>query len=226
MGITINAGKIPAFQRIRDRGLKCREEKLKREQNRDNEVAVLEKQKAALKNKECTSLEEIGDKLGLFHSYEDQIKAVKHAFNSEQMCHIVDEAREKGEKIAEELKKLSAKTPEEMKKILEEEALGIEKSQGMLSELLEEITLELPKEPDGEKMKGSTGESSGKTSNKNEGGSAENAEGITEILTGKKEEEIADRLTKDMIREAMDKTQPELPERESEKLAKMASERK
>lgn len=218
MGITINAGKIPAFQRIRDRGLKCREEKLKREQNRDNEVAVLEKQKAALKNKECTSLEEIGDKLGLFHSYEDQIKAVKHAFNSEQMCHILDEAREKGEKIAEELKKLSAKTPEEMKKILEEEALGIEKSQGMLSELLEEITLELPKEPDGE--------SSGKTSNKNEGGSAENAEGITEILTGKKEEEIADRLTKDMIREAMEKTQPELPERESEKLAKMASERK
>ena len=42
MGITINAGKIPAFQRIRDRGLKCREEKLKREQHRDNEVAVLE----------------------------------------------------------------------------------------------------------------------------------------------------------------------------------------
>ena len=75
-------------------------------------------------------------------------------------------------------------------------------------------------------MKGPTGESSGKTSNKNEGGSAENAEGIIEILTGKKEEEIADRLTKQMTREAMEKTQPELPERESEKLAKMASERK
>ena len=56
MGITINAGKIPAFQRIRDRGLKCREEKLKLEQNRDKEVAVIEKQKAALINMECTSL--------------------------------------------------------------------------------------------------------------------------------------------------------------------------
>lgn len=152
MGITINAGKMPAFQRVRDRGLKCREEKQKRQQNRDNEVAVLEKQKAALKNKECTSLEEIEDKLGLFHAYEDQIRDVKHAYNSEQMCHILDEAREKGEKIAEEWKKLTAKTPEEMKKILEEEALGIEESQGVLSELLEELTQELPEEADGEKM--------------------------------------------------------------------------
>lgn len=146
MGITVNAGKMPVFQRIRQGGLKSTKEKLERQQNRDNEIAVLEKQKAALKNKECGSLEDIEDILELFHSYEDQIRAVKHAFNMEQMHHILDEAREKGEKIAEELKKLSAKTPEEMKKILKEEALGIEESQGMLSELLEELTQEMPEE--------------------------------------------------------------------------------
>ena len=216
MSVSMQAINVMRFQSIG--GLKSTQDRQERQQKCASQVEFFEKQKENLKNIKCDSLEEVARKLEMFHSYEDQIKAVKHAFNSEQMCHILDEAREKGEKIAEELKKLSAKTPEEMKKILEEEALGIEKSQGMLSELLEEITLELPKEPDGE--------SSGKTSNKNEGGSAENAEGITEILTGKKEEEIADRLTKQTIREAMEKTQPELPERESEKLAKMASERK
>ena len=150
MGITVNAGKIPIFQRMQQKGLKSREEKAERQQSRDNQVAVLEKQKADLKNMECGSLEEIEDKLGLLHSYEDQIKAVKHAFNCEQMRHILDEAREKGEKFAEELKKHSAKTPEEMKKILEEEALGIEDSQGMLSELLEELTAELQPELTGD----------------------------------------------------------------------------
>jgi len=149
MGIIVNAGKMPAFQRIRQGGLKSREEKLERQRNRDNQIAVLEKQKANLKNKECGSLDEIENKLELMHSYEDQIKAAKHAYNSEQMRHILDEAREKGEKTAEEIRKAAAKTKEEREKILREEALGIEESQGMLSELMEELTEteEIAKEP-------------------------------------------------------------------------------
>lgn len=143
MGIIVNAGKMPVFQRIRQKGLKSREEKMERQQNRDDQVAVLEKQKADLKNKECGSVEEIEDKLGLLHSYEDQIRMVKQAYNMEQMHHILDEAREKGEKMAEELKKLAPKTEEERKKILQEEALGIEENQGILSELLDELTEEV-----------------------------------------------------------------------------------
>lgn len=143
MGIIVNAGKMPVFQRIRQKGLKSREEKMERQQNRDDQVAVLEKQKADLKNKECGSVEEIEDKLGLLHSYEDQIRMVKQAYNMEQMRHILDEAREKGEKMAEELKKLAPKTEEERKKILQEEALGIEENQGILSELLDELTEEV-----------------------------------------------------------------------------------
>ena len=161
MGITVDAGKMPVFQKNRQGGLKSGKEKLERLQNRDNEVAVLEKQKAALKGKECSSVEEIGDKLELFHSYEDQIKAVKHAFNCEEMCHILDEAREKGEKFAEELRKHSAKTPEEMKKILEEEALGIGDSQGMLSELFEELTAKTGPELTGDAAEEMVGELTG-----------------------------------------------------------------
>ncbi len=147
MGVVVmNVGKIPIFQRISHGGLKSREEKAERQQNRDAQIAVLEKQKAGLKNKECGSTEEIENKLELAHSYEDQIKAVKHAYNSEQMSHILDEAREKGEKIAEEIKKLTAKTKEEREKILREEALGIEESQGILSELMEELTEDVMEE--------------------------------------------------------------------------------
>ena len=112
---------------------------MERMQNRDDQIAVLEKQKANLKNRECTSVEEIEDKLGLLHSYEDQIRAVKHAFNMEEMSHILDEAREEGEKIAEEIKKLLPETKEEREDALLEEALGGEDTEGMLSELLGEI---------------------------------------------------------------------------------------
>lgn len=139
MEVTVNLGKMPFFQKISQRGLKSRKEKIERQQCRDNQIAVLEKQKANLKNMACGSLDEIEDKLKLLHSYEDQIMAVKHAYNNEQMRHILDEAREKGEKMAEEIKKHAPKTKEEMKKELREEALGIEDDQGMLSELMEEL---------------------------------------------------------------------------------------
>ena len=188
MGITVNAGKIPVFQRIRQGGLKSREEKLERQQNRDRQIETLEKQKADLKNKECGSLEEIKDKLDLLHSYEDQIIAVKQAFNNEQMHHILDEAREKGEKIAEEIKKFAPKTKEEREKELQEEALGIEEDQGMLSELMEELT-EVIEEELAEEIEE---ELSGEVSEELEELSGELAEEIEEGLSGEVTGEIGE----------------------------------
>lgn len=191
MGIIVNAGKMPVFQRIRQKGLKSREEKMERQQNRDNQVAVLEKHKADLKNKECGSVEEIEDKLGLLHSYEDQIRMVKQAYNLEQMRHILDEAREKGEKMAEELKKLAPKTEEERKKALREEALGIEENQGMLSELLDELTEEVT------------------------GGLTE--EVVKEVPDGSPEK-IADELSEEEIDEPNAEATDGLPEEETDRL--------
>lgn len=241
MGIIVNAGKMPVFQRIRQKGLKSREEKMERQQNRDDQVAVLEKHKADLKNKECGSVEEIEDKLGLLHSYEDQIRMVKQAYNMEQMRHILDEAREKGEKMAEELKKLAPKTEEERKKALREEALGIEENQGMLSELLDELTEEvtggLPEEEtDGLPKKTTEGLPEEVTDRLTE----EITDGLSEKTADRLSEKVADESSAEAAEETLDRLTGEtadkqviesaeipaenieaaLPERESEKLAK------
>ena len=80
-------------------------------------------------------MEEIARKLELFHSYEDQIKAAKMAYNNEQMMHVMDESREIGEKIAEAVEKSKPKTPEERLEDLVEEAAGTESGGGILDEL-------------------------------------------------------------------------------------------
>lgn len=54
---------------------------------------------------ECSTLEDIAKKLDKFHSYESEIAVVKMQYNQEQMWHIMDEAEEIGEKIAEEAEK-------------------------------------------------------------------------------------------------------------------------
>lgn len=236
MGITVNAGKIPIFQRMQQKGLKSREEKAERQQNRDNQVAALEKQKADLKNMECGSLEEIEDKLGLLHSYEDQIKAVKQTYNNEQMRHILDEAREKGEKIAEELEKLAPMTKEEREELLQKEALGIDEDQGMLSELTDELTEELTEEPDKELseetaeeitgeaaedvMQEAAGEIAGEVTEEAAGEAAEEvmretAEEPAEGTAGETAVEIPKEASVETAEEAAEK----LPQRESEKLA-------
>ena len=239
MGITVNAGKIPVFQRIHQGGLKSREEKLERQQNRDRQIETLEKQKADLKNRECGSLEEIEDKLDLLHSYEDQITAVKQAFNNEQMHHILDEAREKGEKIAEEIKKFAPKTKEEREKELQEEALGIEEDQGMLSELMEELTEvieeELAEEIEGElteeieeglsgEVTGEIGKLSGEVTEEIEGELSEEVTAeIGKELSGEISKELSKEAAVDMagetVEEAAENMTEELPEREAEKLA-------
>jgi hypothetical protein len=103
-------------------GLKSTREKLQRQEERDNQIAFLENQKSSLKNRECDSLEDIGRKLEMFHSYEDQIAAVKESYNNSQMHHIMDEAEERGKQIAKALEKSEPKTEEERKEEQREEA--------------------------------------------------------------------------------------------------------
>lgn len=236
MGITVNAGKIPIFQRMQQKGLKSREEKAERQQNRDNQVAALEKQKADLKNMECGSLDEIEDKLGLLHSYEDQIKAVKQTYNNEQMRHILDEAREKGEKIAEELEKLAPMTKEEREELLQKEALGIDEDQGMLSELTDELTEELTEEPDKEFSEETAGEITGEAAEDvMQEAAGEIAGEVTEEAAGEAAEEVmretadepaegtagetAVEIPKEASVETAEEAAEKLPQRESEKLA-------
>lgn len=118
--------------------LKSTQARLERQEETQKQVEFFEKQKENLKNVSCESVEEIAEKLKMFQSYEDQIAAVKAAYNQEQMFHILDESTEKGEKIAEAVEKTEPKTPEERLEEMAEEALGIEEG-GELEEIMEEL---------------------------------------------------------------------------------------
>ena len=137
---SVFAGNLPMMQRAT---LKSTRDKLERQQNTQNQVAYMEKQKENLKNMECGSLEEIAKKLELFHTYESEIAAVKMKYNNEQMMHVMDESRELGERIAKEAEKFKPKTAEERRKEMVEEALGIDDSKGELTESMEEIQEEI-----------------------------------------------------------------------------------
>lgn len=126
------------FSIYANHGLKSTDEKQKRQMQCANEIRFWEDKKENLKNMGCSTLEEISRKLELFHTYEDEISAVKTAYNNEQMWHIMDEAKELGEKIAEQAEKQKAKTAEEREEERRKEALGIEEAEGALSEMLEE----------------------------------------------------------------------------------------
>lgn len=130
------------------RGLRSTQQKMERQEARDRQVAFFENQKENLKNVKCETVEEIARKLELFHSYEDQIKAAKMAYNNEQMWHMMDESQEIGEKIAEAVEKSKPKTPEERLEELAEEAAGTESGGGILDDLDEalEEALELQEE--------------------------------------------------------------------------------
>ena len=65
--------------------LKSTQEKLQRQQERDNKVAFFEAQKENLKNRKADSLEEISEKLEMFHNYEDEIAAANQEYNNSQM---------------------------------------------------------------------------------------------------------------------------------------------
>ena len=84
----------------------------------------------------------------MFHSYEDQIAAVKKQYNNEQMFHAMDEARERGEQIAELAEDNAPKTEEERKEEMVEETLNIEEKGGLTEcmEDVQEITEEMMEE--------------------------------------------------------------------------------
>lgn len=121
-------------------GLKSTQERLDRQAKRDNQIAFYEQQKENLKNMKANTLEEISRKLELFHGYDNQIAAAKMEYNNSQMFHVFDEAQELAEKIAEAAEKNKPKTPEERREDMIEEATGVEESEGLLSEVLDELT--------------------------------------------------------------------------------------
>lgn len=135
-GGSIFAGNLQLLQHT---GLKSTQDKLDRQQETQQQIAFFERQKENLKNVECATAEEIAKKLEQFHSYEDEIAAARMKYNSEQMWHVMDEAQELGEKIAEEVEKSEPKTAEERLEEMAEEALGTDESKGELTESLEEV---------------------------------------------------------------------------------------
>lgn len=126
---------------LKSGGLKSTQQRIQRQEERDGKIAFFEQQKDNLKNMKCETMEDIAKKLEMFHSYEDQIAVAKAAYNSEQMMHVMDEARERGEKIAEALEKSEPKSAEERLEDMAEEALGIEK--GVLDEMMDEVMDEI-----------------------------------------------------------------------------------
>lgn len=136
MNISIDGGFLRSFG---NGMLKSTQDRMERQQQTEKQVEFFEAQKNNLKNMLCESPEEIMRKLDMLHSYEDQIAAVKAAYNNEQIRHIMDEAKEMGEKIAEAAEKYKPKTPEERKEELVEEAMGIEEQDGVLSEIMDEL---------------------------------------------------------------------------------------
>ena len=131
--------KIPSLNQFGNYGLKSTKDRMERQAKRDNQVAFFEKQKENLKNMKTDSIEDISRKLDLLHNYDEQIAAAKKAYNNSQVFHLLDEARELGEKIAKEAEKNAPKTAEERKEDMIEEATGVEKNEGMLSDMLEEL---------------------------------------------------------------------------------------
>ncbi len=117
--------------------LKSTKEKVQRRQKAERQTAFLEKQKENLKSLKCDSLDEIAHKLEMYHTYEDEIAAIKASYNNEQMFHILDEALEQGEQIAKAAEKTRPKTPEEKQEELIDEALGGEGEKGILSKILD-----------------------------------------------------------------------------------------
>ena len=128
---------------MRKPALKSTQDKLERQQKAQKQVDFFTAQKEKLKDMECTTLEEIAGKLDMLYSYEEQIAAVKKQYNGEQMFHVLDEARELGEKIAEAAEKAAPKTAEERKEEMVEEALGTDENKGMLDEMLDEVLEEV-----------------------------------------------------------------------------------
>jgi len=120
--------------------MKSTQDKMERQQQCQNKIDFYENQITALKGTNCETLEDISRKLDLFHSYQNGITAAKKQYNHEQMFKTLEEAKERGEKIAEAAEKMEPKTAEERKEEMVSEALGTEEEKSELMESLEELT--------------------------------------------------------------------------------------
>ena len=137
MNITLNFKDSRLAMTRNPQGLKSTQEKQQRQAERDQKVAFFEAQKEKLKNVKADTLEEISKKLDMFHNYEDEIAAAKEDYNSSQMFHAMDEAQERGEKIAEQNK---PKTEEERKEEQKDEILGTDNDKSKLTDSIEEVS--------------------------------------------------------------------------------------
>lgn len=131
--------KMQSINLFSNNGLKSAQDRLDRQAKRDNQIAFFEQQKENLKNMKADSIEDISRKLDLLHGYDDQIAAAKAEYNNSQMFHVLDEERERAEKIAEEAEKYAPKTPEGRLEDMIEEATGVDKDAGMLAEAMDEL---------------------------------------------------------------------------------------
>ena len=120
--------------------LKSTQDKLQRQADRDGKIAFFEAQKENLKNKKSLNLDDISRKLDMLHSYNDEIVAAKQEYNSSQMFHAMDEAKERAEKIAKEAEKNKPKTEEERKEDAIDEALGTDDNKGVLTEVMDKLS--------------------------------------------------------------------------------------
>ena len=139
-----NSNRMSAGWSAFGRGMsKSTEQRLERQSERDSQIAFFENKKKDLKNIQCSSPEEVARVLEMLHSYEDSIAAAKAEYNNAQMFHLLDEAKEQGEKNAKAIEKSEPKTAEERRKEAAEEALGIDEDKGLLSEILDKVTEEV-----------------------------------------------------------------------------------
>ena len=120
--------------------LKSTQDKLQRQAERDGKIAFFEDQKENLKNMKSLNLDDISRKLDMLHSYNDEIVAAKQEYNSSQMFHAMDEAKERAEKIAKEAEKNKPKTEEERKEDAIDEALGTDDNKGVLTEVMDKLS--------------------------------------------------------------------------------------
>ncbi len=101
----------------------------------------LDKDELKMKNRKADTLEEISEKLEMFHNYENEIAAANQEYNNSQMFHVMDEAeRTWRKKIAEAAERNKPKTEEERKEEMVDEALGTEENKGMMSEIMDELS--------------------------------------------------------------------------------------
>lgn len=129
---SLYAGQLPMLQ---NNGLNSTKEKMERQAKMQGQIEFWENEKANLKNSACSTVEEIKDKLAALRNYNDEIAAAKKSYNLEQSLHALDEAREWGEKVAEEAEKHAPKTKEERRRELLKRALGLDEDEELPEEL-------------------------------------------------------------------------------------------